>query len=90
VNEAELDELLSTPRAATVEVLRNSPGDIVVLGAGGKMGPTVARMAGRAAAQVGDGRQVYAVSRFSSPDVARVLGGAGIVMPLPRCQMRLT
>ncbi|HEY2376600.1 MAG TPA: NAD(P)-dependent oxidoreductase [Gemmatimonadaceae bacterium] len=78
MNEAELDELLSTPRAATVEVLRNSPGDIVVLGAGGKMGPTVARMAGRAAAQVGDGRQVYAVSRFSSPDVARVLGGAGI------------
>jgi dTDP-4-dehydrorhamnose reductase len=78
VNEAELDELLSAPRAETVEALRNSPGDIVILGAGGKMGPTLARMAGRAAAQVGDARRVYAVSRFSSPDVARVLGGAGI------------
>ena len=77
-NEAELDELLSTPRAETVEALRNSPGDIVVLGAGGKMGPTLARMAARAAAQVGDGRRVFAVSRFSSPDVARTLGGAGI------------
>jgi nucleoside-diphosphate-sugar epimerase len=78
VNEAELDELLSTPRAETVEALRNSPGDIVVLGAGGKMGPTVARMGARAAAQVGDGRRVFAVSRFSSPDVARTLGSAGI------------
>ncbi|HZI41299.1 MAG TPA: NAD(P)-dependent oxidoreductase [Gemmatimonadaceae bacterium] len=77
-NEAELDELLSTPRAETVEALRDCPGDIVVLGAGGKMGPTLARMAGRAAAQVGDGRRVYAVSRFSSPEVARTLGGAGI------------
>lgn len=78
MNEAELDELLSTPRAETVEALRNCPGEIVVLGAGGKMGPTLARMAGRAAAQVGDGRRVYAVSRFSSPEVARALGGAGI------------
>ena len=78
MNEAELDELLSTPRAETVEALRNCPGDVVVLGAGGKMGPTLARMAARAAAQVGDGRRVYAVSRFSSPEVARALGGAGI------------
>lgn len=78
MNEAELDELLSTPRAETVEALRNCPGDIVVLGAGGKMGPTLARMAARAAAQVGDARRVYAVSRFSSPEVARVLGSSGI------------
>ena len=73
-----MDELLSTPRAETVEALRNAPGDIVVLGAGGKMGPTLSRMAARAAAQIGDGRRVYAVSRFSSPDVARTLGSAGI------------
>jgi nucleoside-diphosphate-sugar epimerase len=66
------------PRAETVEALRDCPGDIVVLGAGGKMGPTLTRMAGRAAAQVGDGRRVFAVSRFSLPDVARTLGGAGI------------
>src|SRR5689334_11321620 len=78
MNEAELDELLSTPRAETVETLRACPGDVVVLGAGGKMGPTVARMAARAAAQVGDGRRVVAVSRFSSPEVARALGAAGV------------
>ena len=78
MNAADLDDLLSTPRAETVEALRNSPGDVVVLGAGGKMGPTVARMAARAAAQVGDGRRVFAVSRFSSPEVARALGSSGI------------
>lgn len=78
MTEAELDELLSTPRAETVEALRHCPGDVVVLGAGGKMGPTVARMAARAANQVGDGRRVFAVSRFGTPEVARALGAAGI------------
>lgn len=78
MTEAQLDELLSAPRAETVEALRHCPGDIVVLGAGGKMGPTVARMAARAANQVGDGRRVYAVSRFTSTDAARDLGAAGV------------
>ena len=78
MTEAELDELLSTPRAETVEALRHCPGDVVVLGAGGKMGPTVARMAARAANQVGDGRRVFAVSRFGTAAVAHALGAAGI------------
>lgn len=69
--ERELDELLATPRGATVDALRRTPGDIVVLGAGGKMGPTLARMAVRAAAAADGGtggtrRRVIAVSRFSS------------------------
>lgn len=78
MTEAELDELLSTPRAETVEALRHCPGDVLVLGAGGKMGPTVSRMAARAANQVGDGRRVFAVSRFGTPEVARALGAAGV------------
>jgi dTDP-4-dehydrorhamnose reductase len=78
VTEAELDELLSTPRAETVEAIRSRPGDIVVLGAGGKMGPTVSRMAARAANLVGDGRRVFAVSRFSAETARRELGGAGV------------
>lgn len=78
MTEADLDELLSTPRPETIEALRHSPGDIIVLGAGGKMGPTVARMAARAANQIGDGRRVFAVSRFSSAEAARALGAAGI------------
>jgi nucleoside-diphosphate-sugar epimerase len=35
-------------------------------------------MASRAAAQIGDGRRVIAVSRFSRPEVVRVLGAAGV------------
>ena len=34
-SEEELDDVLSTPRDATVEALRRAPGDIIVLGAGG-------------------------------------------------------
>src|SRR5207253_2352161 len=48
-NDEALDELLSRPRTATVDALRKCPGDVVVLGAGGKMGPTLARMVARAA-----------------------------------------
>ena len=78
MTEGELDELLSTPRAETIEALRSRPGDVVVLGAGGKMGPTVARMAARAANLIGDGRRVFAVSRFSAPEVRAFLGAAGV------------
>jgi nucleoside-diphosphate-sugar epimerase len=78
VTESDLDELLSTPRPETVEALRQSPGDVLVLGAGGKMGPTLARMAARAANQVGDGRRVFAASRFTSAGAAHALGAAGI------------
>ena len=78
--EEELDERLSEPREATVEALRKAPGDIVILGAGGKMGPTLARMAARATARV-DGarpRRVMAVSRFTSRDLPRALQHAGV------------
>ena len=79
-NERELDELLATPRDATIDALRQCPGDIVVLGAGGKMGPTLARMAVRAAAEA-DGsarRRVIAVSRFSSAAARASLEEGGV------------
>jgi nucleoside-diphosphate-sugar epimerase len=75
MNEAELDELLSAPRAETLAALSACDGDIIVLGAGGKMGPTLARMAARAAS---DGRRVMAVSRWSSPSAERALNDAGV------------
>jgi nucleoside-diphosphate-sugar epimerase len=43
-----LDDLLSAPSAAVVRTLAGCPGDVIVLGAGGKMGPTLARMIRRA------------------------------------------
>lgn len=74
-NESELDDLLSTPRAETTDALAQCPGDVVILGAGGKMGPTLARMVRRAAT---DSRRVIAVSRWSSPAAERSLNDAGV------------
>jgi nucleoside-diphosphate-sugar epimerase len=76
----ELDDVLSEPRDATIAALRQAPGDIVILGAGGKMGPTLARMAARAA-DAADGRRrrrVIAVSRFTSRGTMRSLEQHGV------------
>ena len=76
MNEAELEDLLSTPRPETEAALADCPGDIVILGAGGKMGPSLARMTARAA---GSGRRVIAVSRWSSDAAAeKKLNAAGV------------
>ena len=41
---AALEERLSRPDDGVVDALRACPGDVLVLGAGGKMGPSLARM----------------------------------------------
>ena len=65
-SETELDEALSEPTPQVVETLARLAGDIIFLGAAGKMGPTLARMAKRASEAGGVNRRVIAVSRFSS------------------------
>src|SRR5258706_16374285 len=75
MTEQELDDLLSTPRDETIASVESCPGDIIILGAGGKMGPTLARMAARARA---DSRRVIAVSRWSSAAAERALNDAGV------------
>ena len=67
--EAELDELLTRPGAALTDFIRTVSSPLVVLGAGGKMGPTLAVLARRAALAAGHNLDVIAVSRFS--DAAR-------------------
>jgi nucleoside-diphosphate-sugar epimerase len=62
-----LDDLLSEPTAGVVEMLSRLEGDILVLGAAGKMGPTLAWMARRALDQAGSSRRVIGVARFSQP-----------------------
>lgn len=74
----ELEELLSRPSPGVIDTLRRVPGDVIVLGAGGKMGPSLATMIRRAANELGDGREVTAVSRFSSDAVATQLTEAGV------------
>lgn len=60
----ELEDLLSRPTDQVCEVLRGLSGDLVLLGAGGKMGLSLARMARRAWDRVGHRGRVIAVSRF--------------------------
>lgn len=64
--EEQLEDLLSEPTEGVVETLRRVPGDIVVLGVAGKMGPTLARMLRRGTDAAGVRRRVIGVSRFSS------------------------
>lgn len=75
----ELDAALSRPTAGVLDTLRQIDGDIMVLGAGGKMGPTLARMVRRALDEIGHKqRRVIAVSRFSSADAAQSLRKHGV------------
>lgn len=77
-NEEELEDALSEPTEEVVAELSALSGDLVVLGAGGKMGPSLARMARRALARAGSERRVFAVSRFSDPAVRERLENAGV------------
>ncbi len=54
--------------------LARAPGDLLILGVGGKMGPTLARMAKRAA----PGRRVIGVARFSDQGLKEMLERQGI------------
>ncbi|NLT42079.1 MAG: NAD(P)-dependent oxidoreductase [Anaerolineae bacterium] len=65
-DEATLDDLLTQPSAALVADLARLEGDIMILGVGGKMGPTLARLARHASDEAGVSRRVIGVSRFSS------------------------
>ncbi|MBX3441098.1 MAG: NAD(P)-dependent oxidoreductase [Planctomyces sp.] len=62
--EAELDEVLTTPSPELVEAVRDLSSPLVLLGAGGKMGPSLALLARRAADAAGIPLSIVAASRF--------------------------
>jgi hypothetical protein len=86
VDEAALEERLSRPTPALVAEIAGLEGDLVMLGAGGKMGPTLAVMARRALTAAGrHDVEVIAVSRWSDRAAAarvRALGVRTQVMDL--------
>lgn len=73
-----LEDLLSEPTEGVIRTFANLPGDLLILGVGGKMGPTIARMARRASDAAGVARRIVGVARFSDPDAARKLESWGI------------
>ena len=62
----ELEAKLAEPSDALVQDMANIEGDIMLLGVGGKMGPSLARLAMNAIQKAGANKQVYGASRFSS------------------------
>lgn len=68
-----LDNLLSTPSPALIEDIIKIKGDIMVLGAGGKMGPTLCLLAKNACRKANINKRIIAVSRFSNNEVLQLL-----------------
>ena len=73
-DEAHLEDFMSTPTRGLVEDIAKLDGDILVLGVAGKVGPTLAMMAKRAAPR----KRGIGVARFSDADVKRRLEAAGV------------
>jgi len=74
----QLEHLLSEPSEGAIRAMSALEGDVLVLGVGGKMGPTLARMAKRASKIAGVKRRVIGVSRFSSSPLEQQLRAWGV------------
>lgn len=76
--EAELEERLSRPAEADKAAMSSLAGDLMVLGVGGKMGPSLVRLARRARGEAGLSKRIVAVSRFTRDSLRSELEGEGI------------
>jgi nucleoside-diphosphate-sugar epimerase len=70
----ELEEFMTRPTPELAADLQSAPGELIILGVGGKMGPTLARMAKRAAPE----KRVIGVARFSEQGLKQKLEANGI------------
>jgi len=77
-SEAILEELLSIPSAESVKMFAEIEGDIMFLGIGGKIGPSLARMALRACDQAGVEKRIIGVSLFESDQQRQKIEDMGI------------
>src|SRR5215831_10077213 len=76
--ELELEELLSRPDEKTAEAMAALDGDLLILGAGGKMGPSLARLARRACDRAGVQKRIIAVARFTNSKLLAELANHAI------------
>ncbi len=98
MNEDWLEHVLTTPSQDLMDDLKKCAGDFIIIGAGGKMGPSLTALLKNALDQLGSPQKVYAVSRFSNPENRKYLDGLGIhtmagdllnpvfIASLPSCQ----
>jgi len=76
--EEQLEDRLSQPIAADIEAMANLEGDILILGVGGKMGPSLAKLARRAVEKSGRDKRIIGVARFSNERLPFELAAAGV------------
>lgn len=74
----DLEDFLSTPSEALVREISLIAGDILILGVGGKMGPSLAKLAKRAIQAAGIDKRIIGVSRFSETGLREELQKEGI------------
>jgi nucleoside-diphosphate-sugar epimerase len=75
---SELEEFLSRPSQEDIAAIARLDGDLLILGAGGKMGPSLARRAYRAAEKAGVRKRIVAAARFSENHLRASLASEGI------------
>lgn len=78
VDKAVLEDLLSFPTEEAVKMFSEIDGDIMFLGIGGKIGPTLGMMAKRACDQAGVEKHIYGVSLFASDEERKMIEDLGI------------
>ena len=74
----ELEEFLARPSESDIAAMGRRDGDLLILGVGGKMGPSLARRAHRAAEKAGVRKKIIAVARFSDNQLRASLASEGI------------
>ena len=96
-SDSELEDMLAEPSESDLECVSRLCGDVLILGAGGKIGPSLARRIHRAVTRTGGTSRVMAASRFSSAPARASLDADGIrtiacdlldpraIAALPRC-----
>ncbi len=77
-NEEQLNDILSTPYPALVEMMRRIQGDIIILGIAGKMGVSLAHTAVRAIQDAGVSKRVIGVARFSDASAKKQIEDIGV------------
>ena len=73
-----LEEELLQPSEDLINDMAGIEGDIILLGVGGKMGPSMAKLAKQAIKKAGVNKRVIGVSRFSDGQVQAELEAAGV------------
>lgn len=76
----QLEDSLSQPSEADIAAMADLKGDLMILGAAGKMGPSLTRLAKRASDAAGVSRRIFAVARYSNEALIQEMEQLGVTV----------